>query len=416
MPGCGRKARVRAPPYRPIVLRRLLCAYLAFRIAEFGVWIGLAAAAYTFGGVREATVVMLVQLVPAALVASRMSEAIRCHGATMVIRIGLSTQAAGMVWCAAWLATNPAGSARLAGYAGAVVAAVAVTATRPAMACLLPRLVRDDTALARANGAVGAADGIGMLLGPAVAAVLLAGSGVAAVFATMAALNGVGALLTAGLPAGIACPPTATAHRSLADDFRLVLASPSARVVTGLLAMVSLLIGALDLAFVVTAVDILHLSASAAAWLNAAFGVGMVLGGVLFGAARRSGFARWIVSGLAAWAVLLLALSVNESVWIAAAMLAGGGIGAACAEVAGRTLLQRIAGHERLGEAFSIVESTQMAALAVGTLTVGSAVQEFGPRGALVVPALVLLGVTAATARAVHRSERYATRSVVQFA
>ena len=107
-------------------------------------------------------------------------------------------------------------------------------------------------------------------------------------------------------------------------------------------------------------------------------------------------------------------------VWVvgplAAAMLAGGGIGAACAEVAGRTLLQRIAGHERLGEAFSIVESTQMAALAVGTLTVGSAVQEFGPRGALVVPALVLLGVTAATARAVRRSERYATRSVVQFA
>ena len=46
-------------------LRRLLLAYLGFRFAEFGVWVGLAASAYEAGGVGEATAVMLAQLLPA---------------------------------------------------------------------------------------------------------------------------------------------------------------------------------------------------------------------------------------------------------------------------------------------------------------------------------------------------------------
>jgi predicted MFS family arabinose efflux permease len=221
------------------------------------------------------------------------------------------------------------------------------------------------------------------------------------------------AVLTIGLPAGITVTGHSTPRPPLLHELRAVLACPSARVVTGLLALVSLLVGALDLGFVVTAVDVLHLSGSAAAWLNAAFGLGMVLGGIAFGTIQRRGLARWVVGGLVLWAVVLLALCTITSAWIAAAMLAGGGLGAAAAEVAGRTLLQRIAGRERLATAFSVVESTQMAALALGTLSVGAAVQWFGPRAALVVPGAVLLAVTAAVSRAVLRSERHATDLVV---
>lgn len=395
------------------MLRRLLCAYLGFRIAEFGVWIGLAAAAYAVGGVTEATAVMLLQLAPAALAAPSMCSLMRRRGATAVLRGGFALQGAGMAWCATWLAADATGPLRILGYLGAVVAAVAVTSTRPAMACLLPRIVGDDAALARANGLVGAADGVGMLVGPAVAGILLAGPGAGAVFAAMAGVVAGSLVLTVGLPSGVHCTASTTGRRSLAAEVRAIAALPSARVMAGLLALVSLLVGALDLLFVVTAVDVLGRSGAAAAWLNAAFGVGMVVGGAAFGMAARRRLTHWIVGGFVAWALVLLVLTVSASLWVAAAMLVGGGVGAACAEVASRTLLQRVAGLEQLGIAFSIVESTQMAALAAGTLSVGLAVHLVGPRFALVVPATVLLAAVALAYRAVARSEGHAVHQVV---
>src|SRR4249919_3810534 len=45
---------------------RLLAVFGAFRAAEFGVWISMTTVAFGFGGVREATAVLVAQLLPAA--------------------------------------------------------------------------------------------------------------------------------------------------------------------------------------------------------------------------------------------------------------------------------------------------------------------------------------------------------------
>lgn len=393
-------------------LRRLLAAYLGFRIAEFGVWIGLATAAYAAGGVREATGVMVLQLLPAAAFAPVVGSLVGRHGAGPVLRTGLVVQAVGMAWVAAWFVLDGDGPGRVVAYAGAVVAATAVTTTRPCLACLLPRLVTDDDALARTNGVVGGLDGVGMLLGPVLAALLLSAGGVGAVFATMAVVALTGALITAGTPAGVAAGCRVARPRDVLGELRSVLAVPSVGVLTAVLALIALLIGALDLAYVVTAVDLLGMSGSTAAWLNAAFGAGMVMGGAALGAVTRRRLGRWILAGLMSWAVALLVLAVRTDLWAAAALLAGAGVGAACAEVASRTLLQRVAGLALLGHAFSVVEGSQMAALGIGAITVGVAVDRFGPRAALVAPAVLLVALSALVGRAVLRSETRATRPV----
>ncbi|MFZ4519599.1 MAG: hypothetical protein ACOYOP_14510 [Microthrixaceae bacterium] len=394
------------------ILRRLLAAYLGFRIAEFGVWIGLAAAAYTAGGVREATAVMVLQLAPAAALAPTVGGLVGRWGATTVLRAGLLVQAAGMAWAAAWFATGGDGMVRIVAYAGAVVAATAVTTTRPCLACLLPRVVADEDALARTNGVVGGLDGLGMLLGPVLAAVLLAAGDVAAVFTVMAAVVLTGAALTGGAPAGVAAGCSVTRPRDVLGELRSVLAVPSVGVLTAVLALIALLIGALDLAYVVTAVDLLGMPASTAAWLNAAFGMGMVAGGAVLGAASRRRLGRWVLAGLLGWAAALGLLAARADLWVAVALLGGAGVGATCAEVASRTLLQRVAGLSLLGHAFSVVEGSQMAALGVGAVTVGLAVDRFGPQAALVAPAVLLVGLSALIGPAVLRSEGRATRPV----
>ncbi len=154
------------------------------------------------------------------------------------------------------------------------------------------------------------------------------------------------------------------------------------------------------------------MSGSTAAWLNAAFGAGMVMGGAALGAVTRRRLGRWILVGLMSWAVALLVLAVRTDLWAAAALLAGAGVGAACAEVASRTLLQRVASLALLGQAFSVVEGSQMAALGIGAITVGVAVDRFGPRAALVAPAVLLVALSALVGRAVLRSETRATRPV----
>ena len=59
-------------------------------------------------------------------------------------------------------------------YAGAVVAACAVTLTRPAQAALLPALVQTPAQLTAANVVSGWVDNVTLLAGPALASVALA--------------------------------------------------------------------------------------------------------------------------------------------------------------------------------------------------------------------------------------------------
>ena len=96
-------------------------------------------------------------------------------------------------------------------YGFAVVATVAMTLYRPAHSALLPALAKSPQDLTSANAVRGMLDSLATLGGPVVAAVLLAASGPAAVFAACAAASLLAGLVVVALPYD--APPRADAAR-----------------------------------------------------------------------------------------------------------------------------------------------------------------------------------------------------------
>jgi MFS family permease len=126
-------------------LRRVEIAFLAFACAEYGVWVAMLVYAYQQGGTTASAVVAVAQLLPAAVVAPIAGGLADRRGAAHALWMGYVLQAV-VVGATATLLLLAALSA--AAYAGAIVAASAVTLTRPAQGALLPSLV-DDRASSR---------------------------------------------------------------------------------------------------------------------------------------------------------------------------------------------------------------------------------------------------------------------------
>jgi len=426
-PEASRPARVPSP--WPVVsavlrlppLRRLVLVYFGFRLGEYGVWIALAAEAYRLGGVREASLVMVAQLVPAALVAPTVGAAADRYGAVSVLGAGLGVQAAGMGVAAVTFAVigpDP-GAVRFVAYAGAIVAATAVSSTRPCVACVLPVVVDRPERLTAANVVIGWIDGLAMVGGPALAALLMTRWGAAAAFGAMAVVVAPCALAVRSLPRpprrGLdEVPPGLSA---VIGHVRAVAAVRDARTLGAVLALVAFTIGALDLTFVVVSAELLDLPESAAGWLNAAFGAGVTLGGVtsmlLIGRRR---LAPAVLAGITTLTLALSALAATSSLAITIALLLGGGIGASVTEIGSRTLLQRVAGLDLLGHAFAAVEGVQMAMLGAGALVVGVLVELWGPAAAPVGVGVILALFGLVSCRRVLRTDDRATAPLVEMA
>ena len=109
---------------------------------------------------------------------------------------GYATQAGAMgATAAVILADGPP----LAAYGLAAVAATAVTITRPAQAALVPSLVRAPEELTAANVVSSWVESAGILVGPALAGVILGLSDAGPVFLLFAAVAAVSAVLVGPL-------------------------------------------------------------------------------------------------------------------------------------------------------------------------------------------------------------------------
>jgi MFS family permease len=252
-------------------LGRVQLAFVAFNAGEWGVWIAMLVYAYERGGATTAGFVALAQLVPAAIFAPVAATLGDRHRPGRVLASGYLVQSVALAATAATLLLD---GPPLLAYGLAAVAATAVTITRPAQAALLPALARTPDELTATNVVSGWTESISMLAAPALAGVLLGWHGPGAVFAVMAALLLAACVLVSSVPG-----PEPVAHPGEEGGaFRLLVREPGARLLVAVLGAQYIVIGALDVLFVVLAVSVLELGGSGAGYLNAAFGAGGVMG------------------------------------------------------------------------------------------------------------------------------------------
>lgn len=382
-------------------LRRLLGAFLAFSAAEYGTWVAILLYAYEATGPASVGVVAVLQLVPAALIAPAAAALGDRHprqrvlvGGYLVYGIGLAATAVVMI----------AGAPVALVYPVAAIGGAALVVVRPTQSALMPALSHTPDELTSANGAAGVIEGAGILLGPLIAAAVLTQAGPPAVYVLSSAAVLAGALLVIRLGSKPSTATDAAAPSAIADiaavpresgamvaGLHAVLTDPDARLVVGLMSARMLMIGAADVLFVLMALELLGMGAPGAGILNAALGLGTIVGGATsFMLVGRTRLASVAAAGACLWG-----LALGVSGWLASPLLAtclivAGGAGLAIVDVAGRTILQRSVRDEVLARVFGIQEGLAMSALAAGSILVPGLIAVFGLTGAILVSAALL--------------------------
>ena len=394
-------------------LVRVVTAYALFTITEYGMWIAMLVYAYGNGGVTTAGLVSLAQLAPAAVAAPFFATMADRRSPTVLLRAGYVVQ--GLFTAAVAVAIYVDASPYVA-YAAAVVASTAMTTARPAQAALVPGLTRDVEELTATNVLIGWVESIAIVLAGAGSGVLMAQGSVAPVGAASAVLLAVAVVLVARLPApslGGGVDRT-SAFRQVGSGVEAVLRSPRAGVLVGLLAAEYVIIGALDVLFVVLAIDVLGHGQGWAGYLNTAYGAG----GVLVG-----GFASLLIGRRLGPVVAVTALMVGLGLAATAlvtgdvpviVLLALVGASRALFDVACRSLLQRAVAADMVARIFGLTEGLSMAGLAVGCLLVPLLVVLGGGKLALLGVAALLPLVVVFRGRLLYRLDKEAQVPVVE--
>ncbi len=389
-------------------LRRVQASWAAASVGSWAFFVALSVYAYGVGGASAVGLAAAVRMVPAALAAPAMSLlGDRYSRRNVLVALSL-VRALVLAVAAAVVALD--GPAAVVFVLAAVFTAVG-TGHKPAQAALLPGLADEAGQLAASNALWAAIDSVGFLVGAAGGGLLVAIGGVEFALAATCGAYLLAVVALAGIPVdvrppGAGAPPVGRRAAEIAEGFRTVAATPGLRLVVGVLGVSTLVEGAVDVLVVVVALELLDLGAAGVGWLNSAWGLGGAIGGAaaVLLLARR-GNASGLVLGSVLIGVPLLALSALPGVLVAVLGLLVLGVGYAVMEVAGLTLVQRLASDAVLARAFGVVESSYQLTTAVGSLLAPVLVLALGLRGALVVVGVVLPLVVLARWRALATLE-----------
>jgi hypothetical protein len=399
---------------------RVVIAYALFTVNEYSVWIAVLVYAYARGGATEAGIVAVVQLVPAGVFAPFMAvRADRGAPATLLIG-GYGAQVIGLSVAAVAV---DRGWPSVIVYAGAVVAATAITAARPAQAALLPTLARTPNELTAANAAMSWVESIGVALAGVWSAALIA-RGIGQVLAAAILLLTLAAWLvvTDLRPRAVRSgndhddDEVASTWAEVVDGYQAVREASGAGTLIVLLATEDVVLGALDVLFVVVALGVLHRSESWVGTLNGAYG----LGGTLVGAATFLLIGRRLPVPILVFSLLLglsLAVVPVSSSTIAAVLLLGAvGASRAVMDMSTRTLLQRSLSPDVLGRVFGLVEGLTMLSVAAGSMLVPALIALGGANAALIGVGCLLPAVAVGCAPRLLRLDRESRIPLVEIA
>jgi MFS family permease len=278
-------------------------------------------------------------------------------------------------------------------YVLAVVVAIAEPVFRSAQAAITPSLVSTPEELTASNVLASGVESVGLFLGPALGALIIAVTGIATVFWVSAALVVVAIVLVARIGvAGEPSPAEQEGHRrSLLAGWQTILGEPDLRLVIGLFGFQALVAGVFNVLVVVLAIEVLDLGTAGVGFLDGMVGVGALLAVVVAaGATARGGLASTFAVGLLLWGVPLMLVAGVPVTAVVVPLLLLVGVGNTLVDVAGITLLQRSAPDAVLGRVFGAFESVIIGSLGIGALLAPALNAAFGARGALLVAGAIL--------------------------
>ena len=273
-------------------------------------------------------------------------------------------------------------------------------AFRPAQASLLPLLAESPEELTAANVTSSAIDSVGAFVGPALGGLILAVSSVGWVFVVDALALVWSASFVLQVHSDREPPPPRERRRmwaEIAAGFRALGSESDARVIVALYFSQTVVAGALRVLIVVTALDLLDVGNSGLGFLNAALGVGGLLGiGVTVGLVGRQRLAADFGIGLVLIGAGLALIGVWPTVLGTVILLAIFGVGNTLVDVSGVTLMQRAVHDEVLGRVFGALQSILVFGLALGALIAPPLINLIGTRASLIavgalLPLLALL-------------------------
>lgn len=349
-------------------LSRTLVACAFFSFVEYAYWAALLLLVFQDGGASLAGLVLLVQLVPAAVLATPLGVIGDRLPRGRALSLAYAVEAAVLAGMALGLLLDVSLPWVVA---LSTVATVTVSVARPIHNAALPQLSHTPAALVRANSVTGLLDGVGVFVGPIAAGLLAQSVG----YAIVPGLCAVAMLLAAALTVrlGLPAPQTQGADGGPASDVSWLagvraVRQDSAVFLLVLMAGISfIVIGSLEILGVAFATDQLDAGQGVQGVMIGAQGIGTFVGSIAAaGLALRARLSPIVTASLVAAGLPLLLMTVTSGLSPALVWLAICGFGLAMSSIAIRTLLQRSTDASVLARVFAVHESLAMAGLAIG--------------------------------------------------
>jgi MFS family permease len=372
-------------------LRGLQLAWGGWVTVDWAYTVAISVFAFSRSGAAGVGLVTLIRLLPAAATApftaglgDRFPRRLLLAVEEMVIGLVLATTA---------IVTMVRGPDLIV-YALAVVLAIVSAPFRAFQGALLPTLAQTPDELTASNLVGSTVEAAATLIGPAVAGILLGLASPTAVFWVTSAVSLGAAISVLGIPR--AAPVRWRGRqRKFRDEmvagFTALAREPDVRLLVSLFSSQTIVRGALNVLLVVLAIDGLRLGNPGVGWLFAALGVGGLVGSAL--AVRLVGqrrMATWFGIGLTLWGLPLLILAVGPALPIAIALLAIVGVGNTIEDVAGFSILQRIAPDRTMARILGVFEALIRITAGLGAVITGYLVAAVGPRLSFLLAGAVL--------------------------
>jgi Cyclic nucleotide-binding domain/Major Facilitator Superfamily len=310
-----------------------------------------------------------------------------------------------------------------------VVNAIGVTAgalVRPLQSAALPSLARTPAELVAANVALSTGEGLGGFGGPLLAGILVTVSGPPAAAVSGTVLFGLATLFMATLGASADDEAEAAAERrareALADSrasggplgnltagLRIVRHRPGAAAILFSLGSQVVTRGLMNALITVAAFNLLGLGEPGVGTLNAAWGLGGLLGAVAaVSLATRKKLGPSFALSLVLWGFPLAVIGAVPLPVVAFAAMFVSGAGNATLDISGFTLLQRTVPSADRMAVFVLLEAIAGIGLSIGSILAPVLLAALGDRGALAVAGAILPIVAVATWGRIHRVDEEA--------